>query len=394
MPLVARSGETRLRVLTLTRDIGFGFGGAERIAFEFARRLDRSRFRSYVCITRSPTPGSAGQTAADVAQLREEGIPVLRLERGSTATLAPWARLLALLVRERIDIVHAHMPRASIPGTVLGRIARVPVIVSQEHIWSSHRRPERQFLHRNIVGRFSDVLLAVSERNRLNIIEAERIAPARIRVLPNAIDSFAVDGAGARASLGIPAREPLVGAIGRLTWEKGHDDLIAAVDTMGRAAPRCVIAGGGPEEARLRREIDALALHDRVELLGQRTDARQLIGAFDVAVLPSKTEGSPLALLEYMASGAPIVATAVGGIPELVQDGVHGLLVAPRDPAALAGAISRLLEDRELAARLGANARARQRAEFDLDVVVRSLERLYLELWERARASSNSGIVR
>jgi glycosyltransferase involved in cell wall biosynthesis len=381
-------------VLTLTRDIGFGFGGAERIAFEFARRLDRARFRPYVCITRAPAPGSAAQTATDVAQLRDEGIPVLRLERSSTAALAPWARLLAVLVRERIDIVHAHMPRASIPGTVLGRIAGVPVIVSQEHIWSSHRRPERQFLHRNIVGRFSNVLLAVSERNRLNIIETERIAPERIRVLPNAIDSFAVDGAGARVSLGVPEPAPLVGAIGRLTWEKGHDDLIAAVDSLGRAAPRCVIAGGGPEEERLRREIDALGLDDRVELLGQRTDARQLIGAFDVAVLPSKTEGSPLALLEYMAAGAPIVATAVGGIPELVQDGLHGLLVPPRDPAALAAAISRLLVDRELAARLGANAQARQRAEFDLDVVVGALERLYLELWERSRASSNSGIVR
>jgi glycosyltransferase involved in cell wall biosynthesis len=104
-------------------------------------------------------------------------------------------------------------------------------------------------------------------------------------------------------------------------------------------------------------------------------------------VLPSKYEGSPLAILEYMAGGAPIVATAVGGVPELIEDGVHGLLVGPEDPAALAAGMQRLLEDRELAARLGAAAKERQRANFDLDVVVRRLEDLYLELYSSSRAA-------
>jgi glycosyltransferase involved in cell wall biosynthesis len=296
--------------------------------------------------------------------------------------------------RARIDILHAHMPRASIPGTVLGRLAGVPVIVSQEHIWSTHRRPERQFVHRNVVGRFSDVLLAVSEANRDNIIKAERIPPDRIRVLPNAIESFAVDGAAARANLELPADTRLVGTVGRLTWEKGQDDLIAAIAALGVPGARCVIAGAGPEEQRLRARIAALGLDGRVQLLGHRGDARELIAAFDVAVLSSKTEGSPLALLEYMAAGAPIVATAVGGIPELIQDGVNGLLVPPEDPETLAAAIRRLLADRELAARLGSNAFERQRAEFDIDVVVRALEKLYLELWERSGRRRSRGAQR
>ena len=103
--------------------------------------------------------------------------------------------------------------------------------------------------------------------------------------------------------------------------------------------------------------------------------------------MPSKYEGMPLAILEYMAGGAPIVATAVGGVPELIDDGGHGLLVRPEDPEDLAAALQKLLEDRELAARLGAAAKERQRANFDLDVVVRRLEDLYLELYSSSRGA-------
>jgi glycosyltransferase involved in cell wall biosynthesis len=388
-----RSEGSPLRVLTLTRDVGGGFGGAEKIAFEFAIRLDRERFKSYVCITRAPDPRSCARTEADIAELRVSGVEVLRLERRSTASVAPWARLYALLVHERIDILHGHMPRASIPGTVLGRLAGVPVIVSQEHIWSSHRKPQRQLLHRTVVGHGSDVVLAVSERNRRNIIEAERIAPERIRVLPNAIVSATEDGHDVRGTLAVPAVATLVGAIGRLTSEKGHADLIRAVALLeqGSQDVRCVIAGAGPEEGRLRSLIEELGLTERFRLLGHREDTRQLIRALDVAVLCSHSEGSPLALLEYMAAGAPIVASAVGGIPELIDDGVHGLLVEPGNPGALAAAITRVIEDPELGARLGAAARERQRNEFDIDVIVRQLEQLYVELYDRSRRGRRTG---
>jgi glycosyltransferase involved in cell wall biosynthesis len=352
------------------------------MAFEFATRLDSTRFRSYVCITRAPPASAAAQTDEDVAALTARGIEVLRLERSSSAAVLPWGRLYRWMRGKRFDVVHAHMPRASIPGTVLGRLAGVPVIVSQEHIWSTHRARGRQFLHRNVVGRFSDVLLAVSERNRENIIEAERIPPGRIAVLPNGIASSEPLVDDPRGELGVPSDVLLIGAIGRLTWEKGHADLIRSIAEVAQRHPRvqCVVIGGGSEGPTLQHLIDELALGTHVRLVGQREDARRLISAFDVAVLSSHSEGSPVALLEYMADGVPIVATNVGGIPELVQDGVHGLLVPPRDPAALAAAINRLLDDRELASRLGEAARARQRSEFDLSVVVGRLEDIYVKL--------------
>lgn len=384
----ARDTDSRVRVLTLTRDVGAGFGGAERLAFEYAMRLDATRFRRYLCLTHAPAPQYVAATERDVARLRANGVEVLRLERRSLASNVAWRKLYSLLVRESIDIVHAHMPRASVPGTIIGRAARVPVIVSHEHGWSFDGKPVRRFLDRNVVARGSDVLLAVSEWDRRNIAEVEQVPLERVRVLPNGILPLPSQGHDLRAELGIPAEVRLVGAVGMLRPEKGYRDLVDAMALLKRdsAAIRCVIAGDGPEEESLRRMISSLGLTEDVVLLGRRTDVADVIRALDVAVLSSKHEGSPLAVIEYMAGAIPIVATAVGGIPELIEDGVHGLLVEPSAPAALAAAVARLLADRGLASELGRAARERQRSSFDLDVVVSQLEALYDELYERSPA--------
>jgi glycosyltransferase involved in cell wall biosynthesis len=387
MGIEPEAPDSRLRALTLIRDIGRGWGGAERIAFDYAIRLDAARFKSYVCVTRMPQADRLELAEADLADLRAHGVEVLRLDRRSSASLTPWLRLWALLVRERIDVIHAHMPRANIPGAVLGRLARVPVIVSQEHSWTSHRSRRRRFLHRNIVGRASTVLLALSESNKRNIVESERIQPERIRVLPNAIESFSPSNRDIRGELGIPAGAALIGTVGRLTWEKGHADLIEAVGLLADRCydVHCMIAGDGPEKARLCSLIEQRGLAERVHMLGYRRDSRDLISSLDVALLPSRSEGSPLVLLEFMTVGAPIVASSVGGIPEVIEDGAQGLLGPPRDPGSLATLIARVLDDRELAKRLGAAAQERQRSEFDIDVVVRQLEQLYVELVDVSR---------
>lgn len=384
----ARRTDSRVRALTLTRDVGAGFGGAERLAFEYTMRLDPARFARYLCLSHAPDVQYSVATERDVARLEADGVKVLRLERRSPASNVAWMRLYSLLVRESIDIMHAHMPRASVPGTIIGRAARVPVIISHEHGWSFDGKPVRRFLDRNVVARGSDVLLAVSEWDRQNIAQVERIPIDRVRVLPNGIQPGRSEEHDLRAELGIPATHALIGAVGMLRPEKGYRDLIEAMALLKRdsLAARCVIAGDGPEETSLRSLITSLDLTDDVLLLGRRTDVPDVIRALDVAVLCSKHEGSPLAVIEYMAGAAPIVATAVGGIPELIEDGVHGLLVEPSDPAALAGAVGRLLADRPLASRLAQAARERQRAEFDLEVVVRRLESLYLELYERSRS--------
>jgi glycosyltransferase involved in cell wall biosynthesis len=281
------------------------------------------------------------------------------------------------------------MPRASVPGTIVGRLAGVPIIVNQEHGWSYEGKRLRRFLDRHVVAR-GDAMLAVSQHDRRQIIDIEGIPPRLVRVLPNGIEPMPTTGRDIRAELGGTPGTALIGAVGRLAPEKAHADLIRAVASLRDESRdlRCVIAGEGPEEHKLNELIRELNVHEHVRLLGPRLDVHDIIRALDVAVLCSKNEGSPLALIEYMACGAPIVATAVGGVPEMIEHGVHGLLVRPNDPAGLAGAIGRLLDDPGLAGRLGGQARQRQRSEFDLGVVVTRLEHLYLELCDRARPRS------
>jgi glycosyltransferase involved in cell wall biosynthesis len=373
--------------MNLARDAGFGgIGGAEILVFEFARRLDPQRFRSYLCTTRAPEPERRRLAAEETARLGAAGIRVIALGRASSWSIAPWVRLYAVLRRERIDILHAHMPRASIPGSLLARLAGVPVIISHEHGSILYGHPVRKFLDQNIVGRFSDVVLAVSEWDRKNIIELEGIPADRVRVFRNGILAFPDTIHDVRADLA-PPDAALIGAIGRLDPVKGYDDLIRAVALLahdGRGI-RCVIAGVGPDHDRLQQLIAELSLGEQVSLLGLREDVPDLLHAFDVAVMSSHSEGAPLAVIEYMAAGAPIISTAVGGVPELIEDGVHGLLVPPSDPPSLAAGIARLLDDPAVARRLGDAARSRQRSELDLDVTVKRLEALYLELYAGSR---------
>ncbi len=388
--MIFEAADSRIRVLALGRDVGTLFGGAEKIAFELIGRLDPVRFKRYLCVTHACLPEQRTVNERELRQLEESGVEILRLERHSVLSNLSWLRLYELLRRESIDVLHAHMPRASVPGTILGRLAGVPVIVSHEHGWSFQGKPLRRLLDRLLVARGSDVLLAVSEWDRRQMIEVERISADRIRILPNGIPSVLDEVPDVRGELGVAPEVGLIGAVGRLYPEKGYDDLIEAMALLKQRASgpfRCLILGYGPEEGRLRALIGELDLLEEVRLVGFREDIQAVTRALDVAVLSSKNEGSPLAVMEYMASGAPIVATAVGGVPELIEDGVHGLLVRPGDPVELAAAIRRLLDDRSLAIQLGLAARDWQRANFDIDVMVRRLESLYIELYERACAA-------
>jgi glycosyltransferase involved in cell wall biosynthesis len=375
--------DTRPRVLTLSLSAGTGYGGAEKLAHEFAVRLDPAQFVSYLCTIRATDVSRRQADDRDAHELADAGVRVLTLNQPGPLLLTPraWARLYALLVKESIDVVHAHMPRASVPGALLARLARVPVVVSHEHGSALEGKRLRPFLDREVVARLSTVVVAVSEWDRRNLIARERIDPNLIRVLANGI-APADAPVGHTPALARTAGTHLIGAVGRLYPEKGYEYLIEAVALLRDSghAVRCVILGEGPQEVELRELIGRLGLDEHVQLLGRRDDVEWIIGELDVAVLCSVREGSPLAMLEYMAAGAPIVATAVGGIPELIEDGTHGLLVSSADAQALCAGIAKLLDDRVLAARLGAAAQARRAAEFDLAGLMRRIEALYDEL--------------
>jgi glycosyltransferase involved in cell wall biosynthesis len=384
-------------VLTLALDAGSGYGGAERLAYELTRRLDPSRFHSHLCTIRAPFADREQATERDRAELAAAGVQFVELnERGPyLASPTAWRRLYTLLSRESIDILHAHMPRASIPGALLARLARVPVVISHEHGSTLAGRPARRFLDRNVIARLSTVVLAVSEWDRRQLIDLQGMPADRIRVLPNGIVTPPETGPDLRPELAPTPETPLIGSVGRLFREKGYDYLVRAAALLkqrGRGF-QCVILGLGPEEQRLRELTADLGVDEEVRLLGRRTDAIDVMRALDVAILCSRREGSPLVMMEYMAVAAPIVAARVGGVPELIEDGVEGVLVAPDDPAALAAAIERLLDDRELARRLGAAAQARQRQRYDIGVVVKRLEQLYVELYLRRSSDGHERTI-
>jgi glycosyltransferase involved in cell wall biosynthesis len=376
-------GPPRIRVLTLIH-VASLVGGAERLAVEIATRLDSDRFDSYFCATRS----TSMPTFAD--RLCEAGVRYVDLDGRSMMDPIAAAKLARLLVSERIDVVHAHLWDSNVWAALIGRLARVPVIVAHFHstkTTTSFERPVELFLDRQLVRRGASAFIAVSHASARMMRERIRLPGERVYVIPNGIpEPPPGDGRQFRTTLGIPQRAPLVGVASVVRPEKRLDVLIRAAIRLDAEFPNLhvLVAGDGIPGSSICLELEHLAhqlgLAERFRILGFRRDVPDFLAALDVACLCSDFEGMPLSLLEYMAAQRPIVATNVGGIPEVVDDGKEALLVEPNDPVALAEAVAALLREPALAARLGAAAKRRQRAEHDINAMVSSLERLYTDL--------------
>lgn len=351
-------------------------GGAERMAATVAARLDPARFERFVCVTRTHDSSPLED------MLSATGVQLVFLERDSRHALRAWGPLIRLLRDERIDVLHAHMFGSNLWGVLVARLAGVPVVVAHEHSRWLTGGPARKLVDRTVIAPLADVFLTVSEQDRRSMIAAGGIDPDRVRYIPNGIVPLPPAATSVRNELGIPDRAPVIGTLTVLRRVKALEVLVEATALLRRefADLRTLIAGAGPEYEHLRAAIHRFQLDGIVSLLGPRTDIAALLEAFDVGVLSSDSEGSPLAIMEYAAAGKPAVATRVGGIPELIEHGVHGLLVPPRNPEALADAIASLLRDPGLRAELGANARERQQRDFDIERTVRRLEDLYEQL--------------
>ncbi len=292
-----------------------------------------------------------------------------------------------MLVRYRIQIIHTN---SYVPGNYARLAAaalRVPVIIDHWHGFSHFNR-KRRLICRGL-GRVTDLSLAVSQGVKDYIIEQCALDPAKVRVVPNGVDLARLrrhrPRTEVRRELGLAPEAVAVGLVARLDhWGKGHREFFTALAALPDGYPvEALIIGGGRREAEMRRLAAELGLAGRVHFLGQRDDVPDLLSALDLFVLPSHSEGVSLALLEAMAAGLPVIATAVGGLPEVVTDGDNGLLVPPEDPEALATALERLLEDPALAQRLGANARRHVEENFSLERLGREINEIYTELIKR-----------
>ena len=363
-------------------------GGAERFAVDLACSLPPEEFRRTICVSRMPRDWRSLSPAVgiglEIARLRAAGVGIVPLHRGVHFDFWRWGPLLRRL--PSVDVLHAHQVGSNCWGTALGTLTGVPAIVAHEQTWSFRGGSVRKLLDRHLIGRFADRFVAVSELDRRRMVSVEKVPEHKVLLVRNAIVSRSPSGHDVRAELGIGPREPVFVALARLHPQKTLHVLIEALAIVRREVPgaRVLIAGGpleGNAEAdRLRALVVRLGLADAVHLLGRRDDVPDLLAAADAGVLSSAYEGTPLAILDYMEAGLPVVSTDVGGVKEFVEDGVHGLLVPPGDPQALAGALLRVVGDAAGSARMGAAGRARRREQFDYDATLDRFRRLYLEL--------------
>jgi glycosyltransferase involved in cell wall biosynthesis len=359
-------------------------GGLEKVVLSLLRHLPPGEVEcSLVCLS---GPGRLFEQVALPAERR------LVLDKSPEVGLAERLRLPAQLLRirrflraQRVDVVHAHNLAPLLYGGLAARLLGPgrPVVVYSEHnqIYRAGERARRRF-----VGyvRLADEVVAVSHDLRRTLVETLRVSP-RVRVLHNGIDPRAFAGAEAsavRRELGGAGGEFLVGTAVVLSEQKGIRYLLEAVRLVRAADPtvRFVVAGDGPLRAELEELARTLGVSDGVRFLGYRSDVPSLIAALDAYVLPSLWEGLPLALLEALASGKPIVATTVGGNPEVVVDGENGRLVPPRDPEALARAVLALRNDPALRERMRENNLARFARQFSVGSMVAGHVGLYREM--------------
>jgi glycosyltransferase involved in cell wall biosynthesis len=352
--------------------------GAEIFASRVAIQLDPERFERILCVTR-PSPSDL------VHDVEAQGVRVLELGRRSKLDLWRWWPLVSLLRRERVDVLHSHKFGSNVWAALVARVSRVPVFVAHEHTWSYEGQWLRRFLDRRLVARVADVVLTVSEADRRRMIEIEGVDPRKVSYLPSGVGRHAPPGRrDVREELGLAADTLLVGTVCGLRPQKALDVLVRAAARLTQDVPgvRVLILGEGPMRRELEELIGELGLGEVVSLLGAwpHDDVQDFVEALDVAVSSSHFEGMPLAVMEFMAAGKPTVATAVGGVPDLIEDGVHGLLVPPGRPDALAQAVASLLLDPERRRTLGEAALERQRSEFDFTRMVRALEDRYREL--------------
>jgi len=349
--------------------------GGQLVAAQIARAArDRGDDVSFV----SPTPGPF------LDQLVAEGFKVTLLDVSRTHRVGGAARFAVLL--RGADVVHTHTHMAArVLARLAGTSARV-AIVDHLHI-ENHFRPQRlpaaglRALD-NTTARLSDRLLAVSDDTRRAFV-AQGYPADRIETVSNGIQLPVEDRSnGLRAELGVPAEAPLVGEIARLCDVKGQRELIQAAARV--PGLHVVLAGedleaGGAFRESLVAEAERAGVADRVRFAGFRP-AESVLGALDVFVLPSWIEGMPITVLEAMAHRKPVVATPVGGTPELVVDGETGLLVPPRDPEALADALGALVADPQRARRLGEAGYARVAERFTVERMTTRVLEVYDEV--------------
>ncbi len=383
----ARDGAAPLRLLEVVTRLDVGGVPAHLMLL-----LEGLRARAY-----DITIACGDCSPEHAARLAALGVSLVRVELrrllSPTNDFRGLVRLYRLVRHGRFDIVHTHMSKAALLGGLAGWLARGPVKVNTAHNLGSIAMPKAWLralfwvYDKILLSVTMDAVITVSDHVRDTVLRSRLLGPDKVFTIPNGVRSAGPsDAAAARAmllaELGGGSGRLIVGTVARLVWFKGLDVLVAAAAMVVKSCPESVfvVVGDGPLRAELERQAQALGVARSFVFLGERRDVARLLRAFDVFVLPSVSEGMPVTILEAMDAATPVIATRVGGVPELVDDGETGLLVPPRDPEALGAAILRLLESPRLRADMGERGRERVARHFSAERMVTSTDLLFRRL--------------
>jgi glycosyltransferase involved in cell wall biosynthesis len=358
-----------IKIVHVVEDLKIG--GIERIIEHIALFLNARRFEiDVLCL-------SEGGAIADKLVTHKKNVTILNITNFhnpfSVLKVATW------LKRKKIDIVHTHGYPAGVLGRVASFFAGVPCIF--HHVHSTYfNLHKRNHLIERFLGRFTQKVICCSESVKRYVLEQENIPEDKLIVIYNGIPEpktlKASEVKGLRKSLDIPRKSKVIGCVASLTQHKGHRYLLEALQTIDDTY--LLLIGDGPLRRKLADKASTLNIDSRVIFAGSQIEATLYMHIMDIVVLSSaEREGLGISLIEAMALSKPVVATNIGGIPEVVDDGRTGILVSPRDSDALANALRKLLTSAELMRDLGLQGRERYIEMFTLNNMLRRIEELY-----------------
>ena len=353
-------------------------GGLERIVYNFAARLNREKYRVSACAL-----DADGVYGEEIRKLGGQ-VSVLKKKQGIDPRL--WPRLYRLFRKEKVDIVHTHNFSPLLYAAIPARLAGVKALVHTEHARTAFPDVKRRMVAERWLSVFTDRVTAVSPKVKRDLIHYEKIAPEKIQMIWNGIETVVPpvrrQPEQVRRDLGISMTAPVIGVCCRLMAQKGVRYLLEAAPAILRDHQEAVflIVGDGDLRLSLQELAGILGIEKHVVFTGFRSDVYDFLGAFDVYVLPSLFEGTPLGLLEAMLLSKSVVVTSVGSNAEFVQDNVTGKLVEPKQPHQLSDSISSLISDPKMREDMGRKARDFILAQFSLDRMINEYELLYESL--------------
>lgn len=364
----------KVRVLQIVRK---SEGGMKRHLLSLVRLLDKDKYEiAILCSFDKKTQ----------EYLKNLGIAVYDIEIGDGISLKKdyWAiRYIRKVIDEfKPDIVHMHGVKASLVGRIACHNKPVKTVVTVHNFVNynnmSFYKKKLLLSLTKILDKKTDQFIAVSQALKEDLVENQDIKESKIKVVYNCIDTFFYEETtlNLMEEFHLPRDSFVVGSIARLILSKGVQDLIKGVSLLKNVKAYFFVAGDGPFREELQKMIDSLNLKDRFFLLGYRNDIPSFLRNLDVFVLPSHEEGFGISVIEALNEGVPIIATKVGGIPEIVQDGVEGILVEKESPEGLAKAIEKLLKDEELRKNMSAKGKTKAQ-EYSCSKMVKEIENIY-----------------